>query len=392
MILAWILGSLSCAVWLTLLTARGGFWRITTDRDLPPGPAPAAWPAVTAVVPARDEAVAIGACIRSLVTQDYPGPFRVVLVDDHSSDGTANLARTAAAESRHAERLEVVGGRALPAGWTGKLWAVAQGIDRAADAAPDAAPDGAPPRYLWLSDADIEHPRDGLRRLVARAEAGGLDLVSLMVRLRCKSLAERALVPAFVFFFRMLYPFAWINDPAAGTAGAAGGCMLVRREALAAIGGFGAIRGALIDDCTLGAALKSGGPIRLDLADDTRSLRDYDGFGEIWRMIARSAYTQLDHSPLLLALCGLGMIVTYLVPPALALSGLPGWAPLAGAAAWAAMALAYWPTLHYYRLSPLWAPLLPLIALFYLGATLDSARRHWLGRGGEWKGRAQAAR
>jgi hopene-associated glycosyltransferase HpnB len=241
-----------------------------------------------------------------------------------------------------------------------------------------------------LTDADIVHAPGGLAGLVTRAAAGGLDLASLMVRLRCESLAERLLVPAFVFFFAMLYPFVRVNRDNDPTAAAAGGCMLVRRSALARIGGIRAIRGQLIDDCALAAAIKPGGPIWLGLADRTRSLRRYERFADIWAMIARTAYTQLRYSPLMLFACVLAMALTYLAPPVLALAA-GGSAAVLGWVAWFVMSASYLPMLRYYGRSPLWAPLLPIIALFYLGATIDSARRHWHGRGGQWKGRTQAA-
>ncbi|MDR3518931.1 MAG: glycosyltransferase [Azospirillaceae bacterium] len=370
-----LIAGLSCLIWLFLLTGRGGFWRMPSP---PQAPAPLVWPTVTAVIPARNEAEVIATAVASLLAQDYPGPFRIIVVDDHSTDGTADQVRAAAAASQRHDAVTVVAAAPLPPGWSGKLWALSQGIARAGDAP-----------LLWLTDADISHPADGLRRLVARLEQGHLDLASVMVRLRCRCWAERALMPAFVFFFRMLYPFAWVNDPAKQTAGAAGGCMLVRASALAAIGGISAIRGALIDDCTLGAALKAKGPIRLDLESDFHSIRGYDDVATIWRMIARSAYTQLHHSPLLLAGTVLGMAVTYLAPPVLALAA-GGIARNLGILTWILMSVAYLPSLRFYRVSPAWAPLLPVIALCYLGATLDSARRYWQGRGGEWKGRIQA--
>ena len=376
--IALALGALACAIWAYLLLARGGFWWHAPRLAAAP---PAHWPAVVAVIPARDEAEGIEACVGSLLGQDYPGALGLVLVDDHSSDGTAGLARRAAAALGRADRLQVVEGGALPAGWTGKLWAVAQGLEAAERWMPEAA-------YVLLSDADIAHDRRNLAELVAHAEANRLDLASLMVVLHCESWAERWLIPAFVFFFEMLYPFAWVNRRDRRTAAAAGGCMLARRSALARIGGVAAIRGALIDDCALAAAIKPGGPIWLGLATRTRSLRVYPRLGDIWLMVARTAYVQLGHSPLLLALTVLGMAVTYLAPPALLLAGgLPG---LLGGLAWLAMAVAYAPTLRRYRRSLVWAPLLPLIAVFYTAATVGSAWRHYRGRGGAWKGRVYA--
>jgi len=368
-----VIAGLSLAIWLVLVFARHGFWlaRERDTRDLPPEPAH--WPDVTAVVPARDEAEVIARSIGSLIAQDYPGTFRIVLMDDSSSDGTGDIAR-----GLGSDRLEVVQGKPLPAGWTGKLWAVAKGVERVGDV----------PAYLWLTDADIEHAPDTLRTLVARAEAGQLALVSLMAKLRCESFAERMLIPAFVFFFQMLYPFALVNKPK-GPGGAAGGCMLVRRESLAAAGGIAAIRDALIDDCTLGALLKKQGRIWLGLTDRSQSIRPYRTFGSIAAMISRSAYAQLRYSPLLLAGTILGLGLVYAAPPLLAVLG-HGTARLAGIIAWILMAIAFQPMLASYRRSPLWGAALLGIAAFYAGCTLLSAWQHARGRGGMWKGRAQA--
>jgi hopene-associated glycosyltransferase HpnB len=368
------LGAGALAIWLILVFARHGFW-LTRERDTRDLPAePATWPDVTAIVPARDEADVIAGSIGSLAAQDYPGRFAIILVDDSSSDGTADIARTLGSE-----RVEIVSGLPLAAGWTGKLWALAQGVERAGDR----------PRYLWLTDADIEHAPDTLRHLVARGEARGLTLVSLMARLRCDSFAERMLIPAFVFFFQMLYPFGLVNRPK-GLGGAAGGCMLVRRDALEHAGGIDAIRGALIDDCTLGALLKRHGPIWLGLTTRSRSIRPYDGFVAIAAMISRSAYAQLRYSPLLLVGTVVGMAIVYAAPPLLAIFG-DGLARIAGLSAWALMATTFQPMLRFYGRSPLWGLALPLIAAFYAGCTLLSAWQHRRGRGGMWKGRAQAA-
>ncbi len=321
----------------------------------------------------------IGATVGSLLRQAYPSRLQVVVVDDQSTDGTAEVACAAAAAAGATDRLVVVSGTPLPAGWVGKMWAVSQGIAMAERIAPDA-------RWILLTDGDIDHGPGNVAQLVARGEVDGLDLVSLRVRLRCRAAAERWLIPPFVFFFKMLYPFAWVNRADRSTAGAAGGCMLVRRSALARIGGIDSIRDALIDDCTLAAALKRNGRIRLDLTDSAESLRDYGHVGEIWRMVARTAYTQLRYSPWLLAGTVVGLVVTYLVPPAVTLLG-EGIARYAALAAWAIMSGCYLPMLLFYRRSPLWAPFLPLAALVYLGATIDSARLHWAGVGGAWKGR-----
>jgi hopene-associated glycosyltransferase HpnB len=371
-----VIAGASFALWLYLLFGRGGFWR---EGVLPPAPAPARWPGVTAVVPARNEAEFVGQALGSLLSQDYPGAFSVILVDDHSTDGTAACAREAAEAAGAAERLTIVEARRLPPGWTGKLWALAEGLAEIERRAMK-------PELILLTDADIVHHGTNLRELAARIEAG-VDLASLMVRLRAESLAERFLIPAFVFFFEMLYPFAWIRDPARRTAGAAGGCVLVRREALRRIGGLAAIRGEIIDDCALGRAVKAGGPIWLGLSAETRSLRRYPALGDIWCMVARTAYAQLGYSPLVLAGTVLGLALAFLAPVAASLSGTGS--AMLGVAAWAAMALAFLPMLRFYGRSPAWAPLLPLIATVYMAATIDSARRHWLGRGVEWKGRIQ---
>ena len=337
---------------------------------VPPGTAPR----VVVIVPARNEADVIGRAVGSLAKQDYPATFHIVIVDDHSTDGTAEAARGTGAEN-----LTVIRAEPVAPGWTGKLWAVHQGVREAARFAPE---------YLLLTDADIVHPTKNLSALVAQATTGDYDLVSLMVTLNCRTRAERALIPAFVFFFFLLYPPAWIRDSRHRAAGAAGGCMLVRREALERIGGIERIRGELIDDCALARAVKeSGGRIWLGLSSQTASIRTYGTFGEIGRMISRSAFTQLRYSWGLLAMTVAGLVLTYLVPPAAALSG-KGF----GLAAWILMCVAYTPALRFHRVSPLWAPLLPAVALFYAGATIHSAIAYQRGAGGLWKGRAQAGR
>ena len=371
-----VIAGVGLLIWLYLLLGRGMFW-LARERDDRREPAePKVWPSVVAVVPARDEADVIARSIGSLLAQDYPGPFRVVLVDDQSGDGTAAVARALPG----AERLQVLSGSALPRGWVGKMWAVNQGVAHASASGPD---------YLLLTDADIGHSPVNLRKLVARAEAGRLALVSLMVRLHCKTLAERLLIPAFVFFFDMLFPFGWVNDPRRKLAAGAGGCMLVRRDALEAAGGVGTIRDAIIDDCALAGRLKAQGPVWLGLTLRAESLRPYAGFGEVARMVSRSAYAQLGYSPWLLAGTVMGMALTYLAPAALALS-LHGWAAAIGAATWLLMAVSFQPMLRLYRLSPLWGLALPLIGLLYTLFTLQSAVQVWRGKGGMWKGRAQA--
>lgn len=378
------LGLVSLAIWLVLVLARDGFW-LARERDtqpltsVTPGQArhdgEGAWPTVTAIVPARDEAEGIAHVLGSLAAQDYPGDFRIVLVDDGSSDGTADIARALGPE-----RLTILPGAPLAPGWTGKLWAVAQGIAAAGKR-----------DYLLLTDADVAHAPHTLRRLVRRAVDDDRVLVSLMARLRCESLAERALIPAFVWFFQMLYPFAAVNRRGSGPGAAAGGVMLVRRDALEAAGGIAAVRSALIDDCAFGALMKRHGDIWLGLTDRAVSIRRYDTWGSVAAMISRSAYAQLGYSPVVLAGTTLGLAVTYLAPPLLAVfaRGSTQWAALA---AWALMALAFQPMLRFYRRSPLWGIALPAIASFYAGCTLLSAWQHVRGRGGMWKGRVQADR
>jgi len=367
-----LLGGLTLLIWLGLIFAHGQFWRAhVSDRGMPP--VPQLWPSVAAIVPARNEADVITRSIGSLLEQDYPGEFRVILVDDNSSDGTADAAR-----ALNDARLVILNGAPLPAGWTGKLWALSQGIAAAER-----------PEFLWLTDADIEHAPDTLRALVSRAEDGGLQLVSLMARLHCATWAERMLVPAFVFFFQMLYPFERVNRPK-GIGGAAGGCMLVRRTALERADGIAAIRNALIDDCTFGALIKRHGRIWLGLTDRSRSIRPYRDIGSIAAMISRSAYAQLGYSPLMLIGTLLGLFLVFGAPPLLTLTGSGAGRTMA-AVAWALMALSFQPMLRFYHRSPLYGVALPLIGAFYAGCTLLSAWQHHRGRGGMWKGRAQAA-
>jgi hopene-associated glycosyltransferase HpnB len=380
------LAFLPLVIWLFLLTGRGMFW-LMRERDTLPlplfgreGKGKAAvggnWPTVAAIVPARDEADVIGRSITSLLAQDYPGAFRVILVDDQSADGTAAIARALPSQ----DRLTVVVGSPRPAGWTGKLWAIKQGILLAGE-----------PDYLWLTDADIANTPDNLRNLVARAEINKLVLVSLMAKLHCKSFAEKLMIPAFVFFFDMLFPFALVNRPENQTAAAAGGCMLVKSSALERAGSVDAIRHEIIDDCALGRAMKKQGPIWLGLTDHATSIRPYEGLGEIRRMIARSAYAQLEYSPLQLAGTVLGMSLLFVAPSAAAIL-TTGLAQIAGALAWLAMAIAFQPILRFYKLSPLWGIILPIIAVLYTAFTFDSAIQFWRGKGGMWKGRAQAIR
>jgi hopene-associated glycosyltransferase HpnB len=362
------LAALPVIIWLYLLFGRGMFWRISVEP-----PERAGRRRVIAVIPARNEAEVIGRALHSL----SPQVEHVVVVDDASSDNTAEIARACG------RNITVLSGKPLAFGWTGKLWALAQGVGRAKTLAPD---------YLLFTDADIEHGPGSIAALVAIAEERKLELASYMVRLACVTTAEKALIPAFVFFFLKLYPPKWIASPRAKAAGAAGGCILIRPEALDRIGGLAAIRNEVIDDCALARAIKrTGGRIWLGLTRDARSIRSYGGFAEIGRMISRTAFNQLHHSALLLAGTVLGLFVTYAAPPLLILTGRP--LPMALAAiAWLLMSVAYLPMVRFYNRSALWSLTLPLIAVFYLGATLHSATQYWRGRGGAWKGRAQDVR
>jgi hopene-associated glycosyltransferase HpnB len=371
-------GAITVVMWAYLLVFRGAFWRIERNDQPPPTP-PAR--SVVAVIPARDEADVIGGAVASLLAQDYSGRLDIVIVDDHSADGTAEIARAAAKAAGAADRVTVVEAAPVPAGWTGKLWAVRQGTAIAAGMRPD---------YLLLTDADIVHAGDNLRRLVARAESGGYDLVSLMVRLHCRGLWERLLVPAFVFFFFKLYPPRWVADSARGMAAAAGGCMLLRGGTLQRIGGVDAIRHEIIDDCALARRVKTVGRVWLGIAEDTRSIRPYGSWRPLWEMISRCAFAQLNYSTTVLVGLMAGMAITYLAPPLLVLlSGQP-LAMVLGGVAWLAMAASFLPILKLYRCPPLLALLLPAIAAFYMAATLGSAVQFWRGRGGAWKGRFQA--
>jgi hopene-associated glycosyltransferase HpnB len=412
--------AVTAAAWAYLLAGHGGYWR--TDQRLPAAAGlPRRWPGVVAVVPARDEAAVLAGTLPALLAQDYPGAFDVVLVDDESSDGTAQVAaalgRAAGSGNDQARRpgrgLRIVSGTRTPAGWAGKVWAMAQGLRAAGDA-----------EYVLFTDADIACRPGSLTMLVQAAEADDRALVSQMALLRADTGWERLLVPAFVYFFAQLYPFRRVNRPGARTAAAAGGCMLVRRRELMAAGGLDGIRGALIDDVALGRLMKgrlegrlvkgrlvkgrrltgqpprasaSAGRCWLGLSTDITSVRPYPRLADVWDMVARSAYTQLRYSPAALAGTVAGLLWLYVLPPAAVLAGLTGlaasgggefgWLAAAGLAGWAIMAVTYLPMLRLYRLSPLRAPCLPLIAVLYAAMTVDSARRHYRGRGGEWKGR-----
>jgi hopene-associated glycosyltransferase HpnB len=399
----------AAVVWAYLVLGRGGYWR--TSQRLPPSPAPAPaaqWPDVAAVIPARNEAAMLPVVLPALLGQDYPGALTVILVDDCSTDGTAEVAAALGPEpGRPGRALRVLAGAPLPPGWAGKVWAMAQGLDAARE-------DGARPGYVLFTDADIAWHQGALRDLVRAAEAGDRDLVSQMALLRTATGWERVVIPAFVYFFAQLYPFRRVNSPRSRTAAAAGGCMLVRREALERSGGLAPIRGARIDDVALGQVIKGQrGRCWLGLSTEVVSVRPYPRLADLWQMVARSAYIQLRYSPWLLAGTVAGLAFIYLLPPAGAITGLAALAvgaagaggaggaasaagaagaAAAGLAGWALMSLTYLPMLRLYRLSPLRAPGLPLIALLYTAMTVDSARRHYAGRGAEWKGRTDRAR
>jgi hopene-associated glycosyltransferase HpnB len=371
-------------IWVVLFFAWGNFWQVWEfDFDRAQFPAPARWPRVIAVVPARNESASIEAVIRALAVQDYAGEFSVVVVDDHSDDGTAEAAHRAAAAADAASRVRVTSAPELIGGWTGKLWALNAGVN---ESAADRS------EFFWFTDADVVHAPDVLRRLVSRTEADALDLTSLMVLLRAKTFAERLLIPAFLYFFLMLYPPKWTAGHNAKTAGAAGGCVLLRRVALERAGGLAAISSEVIDDCALARAVKqSGGTVWMGLTRASKSLRSYEDFSEIRDMIARTAFTQLRYSAILLAGTFVAMILTFVLPVALTFStNLRVW-PFA-LAAWCLMTASFLPTVTFYRLRPIWAPLLPLAALFYTYATCLSAVRYRMGRGGQWKGRSLAKR
>ncbi|MEZ0066405.1 hopene-associated glycosyltransferase HpnB [Streptacidiphilus sp. MAP12-20] len=380
-----LIACLSLLAWLWLTFGQGGFWR--TDLRLPPRGAAADGPrpSVAIVVPARDEAEVLPESLPSLLAQRYAGEARVILVDDGSTDGTGELARRLGAQSGAALPLTVTSPGEPPAGWTGKLWALRHGVELAGDV-----------EYLLLTDADIAHAPDSLTELVAAAEAeGGYDLVSQMARLSVRTRWEQLIVPAFVYFFAQLYPFRWSNKPGARTAAAAGGCTLVRREALARVGGVAAIRGAVIDDVNLARLVKGGGGRTwLGLADRVDSVRPYPELAQLWRMVSRSAYAQLRHNVFLLLGTVLGLALVYLVPPVLLLTGLILAEPRVAApafAAWALMAATYRPMLAYYGRPAREALLLPFTAGLYLLMTVDSAVQHWRGRGAAWKGRTYPA-
>lgn len=380
--------ALSFAVWLGLLKFRGQFWRC--DQRLENQHLELeTFPFICAVIPARNEAELLPIALRSLLKQAYPGAFKIVLVDDQSSDGTAQVAERVAEVLNKSEQLHILSAQPLPPGWTGKLWALEQGIQYAKTLSPSLD-------YFLLTDADIEHRENTLRQLVSKAKQENLDLVSVMVKLRCESFWEQFLIPAFVFFFQKLYPFRWVNAPEKSTAAAAGGCILITRDALKRIGSLESVRNALIDDCALAQVVKATGlpngkgRIWLGLSQHSQSLRPYTSLETIWEMVARTAYTQLNYSFWLLLGTVFAMTLVYEVPVlAVLVGGLAGngWIAVLGLTTWGLMSWAYLPTVRFYGLSPLWALSLSAIALLYTLMTVDSAWRHWQGRGGAWKGR-----
>jgi hopene-associated glycosyltransferase HpnB len=371
-----IIAAAALAGWVYLIAARGAFW-LASVRDDGSSLVRSPVPTVVAVVPARDEAGCVAQSIGSLLDQDYPGAFSVILVDDQSDDGTAAIALHAAKMRSASDRLTIVTGRTPPVGWMGKTWAQEQGIELALRQSPS---------YLLLTDADIVHAPDTLAWLVAQAQSKGSVLTSLMAKLNCESFAERMLVPAFIFFFQMLFPFRWVNEPRRAMAAAAGGCMLVQSDALARAGGIAAIRDAVIDDCALASKLKPCGPIWLGLTERARSIRPYPALGDIRKMVARSAYAQLKYSPVVLAGMVTGLALVYVAPVLFALLG-SGVAQMFGLASWALMAAAFVPTLRFYRLPLWWGVALPAIAVIYMAFTIDSAFQHVRRGGALWKGR-----
>jgi len=375
-----ILAAVPLAGWVFLALLRGMYWR--TDIRLPAGADPAVWPPVAIVMPARNEAAVLPQSLPTLTSQAYQGPVSVILVDDNSTDGTSRLV------SERWPHVVVVDPGEPAVGWAGKLWALRAGV-RAAESA------GADITYFLFTDADIAHLPDSLAMLVRAAEAGRLDVVSQMARLRAHTGWERLVVPAFVYFFALLYPFRWSNKPGAHTAAAAGGCSLVRRTALDRAGGLDTIRGAVIDDVALAKAIKrTGGRTFLGLADRVESIRPYPHLADLWHMVARSAYAQLRRSPLLLAGTVIGLGLMFWLPPICVILGAAsGDVPtlLLGAVAYAIMCALFVPMLRYYRLSPALAVALPFTATLYLGMTVDSAVQHYRGNGAAWKGRTYAA-
>ena len=369
-----VVGAVALLSWLGLLMHPARPWDLHPRGDEEPSLDPSSWPEVCVLVPARDEAAVLPMTLPALLAQDYPGRWRVVLVDDRSTDGTGDVARRLGSD-----RLVVVDGSPLPVGWVGKVWALEQGLALAGDA-----------EYLLLTDADILHAASNLRELVAESEANGLGLDSRMARLHVESVVERLLVPPFAFFFALLYPMRWANDSRRRLAAAAGGCLLVRHRALDELGGLAAVKGEVIDDIALATAVKRlGRPIRLAVSRDrVRSVRTYATFGSFWRTVRRTAFTQLGHSSLLLAVTAIALTALFAAPPALVVLGLSGVAGrlalVFGGSAWLVATAVYLPTVRLYRIFPLWALTLPLAGLLYGAMTVDSALRHARGARGVW--------
>jgi len=378
-----IFATLSLIIWIYLITARGNFWlcnqflesQILKEK-----------PNVTIIIPARNEAENISICLESLLNQDYQGDFKIILVNDQSEDNTAQIAENLARKKNQTHRLIILNGKPLPQGWSGKLWAMSQGVEWARQ---NLSTD-----YFLFTDADIKHSVDNLSQLLAKAEKDNLDLVSLMVKLHCQSFWEKLLIPAFIFFFQKLYPFPLINNPRSKVSGAAGGCILIREKALTRIGGIEALKQALIDDCTLASLVKKSLPpnhgIWLGLSNTTVSLRKYPTLNPIWNMVARTAFTQLNYSTLLLIGTIVGMFITYLISPIAFLYSLYTLnIPLLiiSLITLLLMALSYYPTVKLYQLPIFYSFCLSAIAFLYTLMTIDSAFRHWQGKGGQWKGR-----
>ena len=358
----------------------GRHWRIEPrlDREVPNLPIGGR---VVAVVPARNEADELPGTLTALLGQRHRD-LHVVVVDDHSTDDTAGVARRLAATQGASDRLGVIAAPALPPRWAGKVWAQQQGVRAALSRGAD---------WIWLTDADIHHAPDVLGRLLATAQRERRDLVSIMARLRCATAVERLLIPAFTYFFATLYSFRATRDDQGRTAGAAGGCILVRADVLERIGGMVGLRDAVIDDCALARVCKDAGA-RLWLGYDpgVRSTRGYPSLAALWNMVARSAYTQLRLSPVILLGVLLGLGFLFLVPVAAICVGSTT-ERLLGLLCYGAMVRTYLPMVRYLGCAPGWALALPLSAMLYAAMTWSSAWRHHRGRGARWKGRAYGA-
>jgi hopene-associated glycosyltransferase HpnB len=366
----WVAAPGAC-IWLAVLFAPWRPWSTRERLEGEPGLSPPRTGELTVIIPARNEAVQIGSTLATLRGQLGGAP--VVLVNDRSTDGTADAARASGLPE-----LRVIDGAPLPHGWTGKLWALEQGLE-AVDTA-----------LTLLLDADVELENGIVAAMFEEKRRRGVALLSLMATLRGRGFWDRLLLPAFVHFFKLIYPFRLANAPSSRVAAAAGGCVLVDTHVLREIGGFASIRGELIDDCALAARCKTAGQRTwLGLSRSVTSRRRYHGLPGIWHMVSRTAYTQLRYSPLLLALCALVMAAAFWLP----LAALLGPDPVArwlAATSVAAMIAAYLPMLRFYRLSPLWALLLPLTGTLYLAMTIDSARRYSRGMRSSWRGRDYA--